>query len=377
MSYLRRDSLFLWFLILTLNVACSTDVISSAEEVNSEEILFPLDKTISIENAQVELFLRKADYSSGFSSPSCIRDYAVESGYRMDYPVSYSIAVPNDVSVSLSIYTNESEKCSFAFVNKTSDSYYEITNLVPGVIYYYDAKDVAGNIMYKDSLKVTGNVRMIKMENQKNVRDIGGWQTRNGNSIVYGKIFRGSAFKDISEQEHNIINQLGINTEIDLRSNEELLLNDDNPTNDKNYSLLGGQVNYYHYPMPLSGFYLEDQVYLSVFKTVLEKLTQENVIYIHCAGGADRTGSIMLMLESLLDVSDSEMAKDYELTSFAPLYYDKDNYRTCNKCQKTFNHFADIAGSEGTTCEITTRYMMSLGVTLDEIERFRNIMLKR
>ena len=41
------------------------------------------------------------------------------------------------------------------------------------------------------------------------------------------------------------------------------------------------------------------------------------MIYFHCHGGADRTGTLAFLLEGLLGVSESDMAKDFELTTYS------------------------------------------------------------
>lgn len=39
-------------------------------------------------------------------------------------------------------------------------------------------------------------------------------------------------------------------------------------------------------------------------------------MYLHCVGGADRTGTLAFLIEALVGVSESDLSKDYELTSF-------------------------------------------------------------
>ncbi len=39
-------------------------------------------------------------------------------------------------------------------------------------------------------------------------------------------------------------------------------------------------------------------------------------VYMHCWGGADRTGTVAFILEGLCGVSEADLAIDYELTSF-------------------------------------------------------------
>lgn len=48
----------------------------------------------------------------------------------------------------------------------------------------------------------------------------------------------------------------------------------------------------------------------------MQSLRDGKKVVFHCNYGADRTGSFAFMLEGLLGVSESDMAKDYEMTSY-------------------------------------------------------------
>lgn len=333
-------------------------------------------KHFLVENEAVNKYLNEADYH-GFKG-SVITEYAVESGFRMDWPreFSFSTLPRNAEEVYYKIW--ECWTDVLLFEGKGTPSHIEgiLNHLQPGSAYIYELTGLDMTPIVKDSLQLDGGVRMIRANNTLNIRDIGGWQTTDGKRVKYGRIFRGGRFRDVTGEDVSLlIDQLGINVEIDLRSEEELKLDDEDASNDLNYPILGDNILYYSFPMPLSGFINKDTVYLSVFRTVLSSLKQGKNVYIHCAGGADRTGTIILMLEALLGMEDSEMAKDYELTSFAPGYYDKNNYRYLDRCTSTFDHFSAISGKKGTTKEITTCYLLLQGVTQEEIDSFRAIML--
>lgn len=45
-------------------------------------------------------------------------------------------------------------------------------------------------------------------------------------------------------------------------------------------------------------------------------LSEGKAVYLHCVGGADRTGTLAFLIEALVGVSESDLSKDYELTSF-------------------------------------------------------------
>jgi hypothetical protein len=87
----------------------------------------------------------------------------------------------------------------------------------------------------------------------------------------------------------------------------------------------------------------------------------------HCTHGKDRTGTVCYLLEALLGVSDSDLRKDYELSVFT---YSKLDF-------EEFAVFVDrIDRMEGArTQEKVEGYLLSVGVTADEIASIRSIYL--
>ena len=87
----------------------------------------------------------------------------------------------------------------------------------------------------------------------------------------------------------------------------------------------------------------------------------------HCAGGADRTGTLSFLLHALLGVGMSDLIRDYELTSFANL--------PRSRCADYFRKFLEILnafdGSEGTINDKAENYLRSIGVTDGELATIR------
>lgn len=115
---------------------------------------------------------------------------------------------------------------------------------------------------------------------------------------------------------------------------------------------------------------LDGDTHCRSFLWILEKLKEGRNIYFHCAKGADRTGTLAFLLEGLLGVKESDIAKDYELTSFFEL-------RARNGSD--YRGLADAVDkklSGSTLCAKCEDYFLRHGATMDQIEEFRTIMLE-
>nr|MCQ2450295.1 tyrosine-protein phosphatase [Clostridia bacterium] len=208
--------------------------------------------------------------------------------------------------------------------------------------------------------------RVMKIDGIYNVRDLGGYTTPNGTTLQ-GKIFRGSEMNG----SHNIAltpagddymsNVLGIKTDLDLR----------NPA-DSGYT----------YVSPISSAnlqYVSIAAYDSAFKQtdlyrqIFSMMSYESnyPFYVHCWGGADRTGTVCFLVNALLGVDEETLVKDYEFTSYA-IFGMRDSTGT----EYNFSGFLEELKSYpgATLAEKTENYMLSIGVTADEIYNIRAIM---
>ena len=106
-------------------------------------------------------------------------------------------------------------------------------------------------------------------------------------------------------------------------------------------------------------------------------------IFFHCIGGADRTGSLAYVLNGVLGVERADLERDWEST----FYPDIPNVVT-NDTGKPFingtywrssqhfdDGFAKYAVPGDTLRDRIERYLLACGVTKEEIEKVREIML--
>ena len=122
---------------------------------------------------------------------------------------------------------------------------------------------------------------------------------------------------------------------------------------------------------------------VSCFRTVLSKLTDNKIVLFHCNEGCDRTGSFAFVLGAILGMSESDLAKDYELSSL--YFYARQRNGTYKAPDyDTTNGYGNYRGMieyinntySGTTInDKVTNALIALGVTQDEISQFKNLML--
>lgn len=257
----------------------------------------------------------------------------------------------------------------------------ELANLVPGCHYTYKVyRKSDSEIKGQGGFFTNGALHQVFFEKDvRNGRDLGGWKTLEGKTVQYGKLYRGgqigSSYMNSTGKAEMLAE--GIKAEIDLREK------DDVPSS----SPLGSSIDFCA-PGFESGYVdgmLEgnpDGV-KACFEFTVNCLRNNKPVYFHCAAGRDRTGTMAILFLGLLGVREGDIAKDYELTYFSPeewsmqkidgvMVYnhtrDVETYVATVKYLAAFDNSSFKAGVE--------KYLLSIGVSQDDIDSFRNLMLK-
>ena len=180
-------------------------------------------------------------------------------------------------------------------------------NEVPNVLTPFASGGKAGTLKPLDALRW---IRTSAGATAWNVRDLGGWAC-DGGTVKYGLLIRGG--KLAAADRAVLVGDLGIQHDLDLRGREGGG-SDDEP--DMTESPLGSDVWYtrtqqyaWYALTPVATW----QAYL---RCVIDAVTHREPVYFHCTAGADRTGTLACVLEGLLGMSQSDIDKDYELTTF-------------------------------------------------------------
>lgn len=218
--------------------------------------------------------------------------------------------------------------------------------------------------------------RVLYAEGIVNIRDIGGYIGIYGKRTRQGRIYRSMGFEPMDmpdgakvaltgEGAKTLMDELCIKTELDIR----------------NYDIprvsIVERMNYIHYGLrPYTAFFEFSEQYLSCLRVFTK---EENYpIVFHCFGGADRTGTMALLLESILGYDDKTIINDYEFTSFS-------HYGLRDKHLTTETHSGDSingmltrieeAFSGKTIAERVVKYLLSIGLTEGEMDAIRRNML--
>lgn len=209
-----------------------------------------------------------------------------------------------------------SQIANYAPATAAVSNYKPIGQMAGGVMHYNEVPNVltpfasggkAGTLKPLDALRW---IRTSAGATAWNVRDLGGWPC-DGGTVKYGLLIRGG--KLAAADRDVLVGELGIQHDLDLRGREGGG-SDDEP--DMTGSPLGSDVWYtrtqqyaWYALTPVATW----QAYL---RCVIDAVTHREPVYFHCTAGADRTGTLACVLEGLLGMSQSDIDKDYELTTF-------------------------------------------------------------
>lgn len=170
--------------------------------------------------------------------------------------------------------------------------------------------------------------RRLDIPGVLNVRDLGGYLTKEGLVTKWRRLLRGDGLHRLTPEGLELLNSEGLTSVIDLRSQAEL---DEEP----NPYLDQGQVGFYHKPIygdlapalmatheaagddPLIGFYLTALLERAeAIREILATIASapKGAILFHCTAGKDRTGLIAALLLEIAKVDRETILADYALT---------------------------------------------------------------
>ena len=256
-------------------------------------------------------------------------------------------------------------------IGKTVDgtTYY---NEVPNVATPFASTNTAGTLKPLDKLRWLNTTVALATGDEIypkgiNTRDLGGW-TCDGGTVKYGMLVRGGEPNEVDKDL--MTNIVGIKSELYLL-----------PISEQKSQVSVWGVDMYYNPTQ-NDFIWYDITHIELWRfylrTVFDSVSHGKPLYFHCGIGADRTGTVAVMLLALLGVSQSDIDKDYELTNFyvvdpnSPRRRDVLQYKNYISAIKAVPL---VGGLSDTFANHAISFALSLGFTTDEINAYRTAMI--
>jgi hypothetical protein len=282
-------------------------------------------------------------------------------------PITYTLYLSEDTTIS----------ASEALVSGISDTQFNAWNLKINTQYYW--------IILVHGLDTTGVdfrsptfpfktpdlwPRMIRVDTTTNVRDIGGRTNMDGKMIGQGLFYRSAELKKykITATGLDQLKRLGIVCEIDLRNSNE------------NPQIVMPWLNRFIRPVTVDGGGIESYysglvntptTYRDVFKEMA--INQNYPMFLHCRIGADRTGTVVAVLEALLGCTELQISQDFIWTSLS-LNCRRDTTKAEWKDAINYLKSFDKDGSPSVQ-QGCWNYLQSIGVSVNELISIRKIFL--
>lgn len=164
--------------------------------------------------------------------------------------------------------------------------------------------------------------RKLPLEQGSNFRDVGGYVTKDGRTVRWGRAFRSGAMPLLTEADYALLGGLGLDAVVDLRSLEERSLTDDK-IDDRTGAMFIS--NDYSLRTLFAAFQegsgehmykgMETMLAPQLRSLYRRIMAEEGAVLYHCSAGQDRTGIATALLYDLLGVDRETILKDYHLST--------------------------------------------------------------
>lgn len=190
--------------------------------------------------------------------------------------------------------------------------------------------------------------REVKLQGAINFRDVGGYATKDGRHVKWGKIYRSAALNNLSDADLIKLQRLSIAFVDDFRGPFEVKQAPDKiPANATRIALPSGSehigdTNFSKNMMTgnrdslMLSFYSNTTSFANRYKPMFDELLQLNkdsALLFHCTAGKDRTGIAAALILYALGVKEEMIMQDYMATNY---YRTAENEKAIKGMIKTY-----------------------------------------
>lgn len=358
---------------------------------------------VTYEDKTFKEYTKIFDYYGGFDGENLTWDNWETDWPDGDKPQSYSLRWKKEDMESGKMALHLEDELGWSGDREIAEGarYVNITNLVPNDKYTFKVTTASGKVLTQGEFTTTGTIHqcffsgdiqkkkgvILKGEGARNCRDLGGWKTEDGKTVKYRMVYRGGRLNEkwkpypLNAQGEQEVLFEGIGAELDLRGNSDVI----------HEPAVAGLLHCS--PVIEQGgktMLVSDAAKTrECFEFVVNCLRQGKPVHFHCSLGRDRTGTLSILLMGLLGVREGDIAKEYELTYFAPVGYSVSSSDKSSNTKPLFKntrkewvysdvvpYFWELAG-DGTFAQGVENYLLNVaGVSQKDIDDFRSMMLE-
>jgi len=244
-----------------------------------------------------------------------------------NYVIKWEIFPPMDGTVK--IY-EASQPDSFNLSSPIAET--EISKGFKDIFLVQTAKRSYFKLIFNNKYSIITAERVIPMKGLFDFRDLGGYYTANGKQTRWGKLYRSSSLERATLEDAKGLNNLGIQTVIDFRSDKE---RHDFPSKyvasqTFNFPLRGNPYNVFSSSIlskkmkvgdikvlaqDLFSFYIENNsdYFIKMFDILLD--VNNYPVLVHCFSGSDRSAAAAALILAALDIDSDQIVNDYLLSN--------------------------------------------------------------
>lgn len=186
--------------------------------------------------------------------------------------------------------------------------------------------------------------RLVRLEGVQNFRDVGGYVTKDGTTVKWGKIFRSAVIDKLTDADVILLENKHVHYVVDFRGNAEAAKAPDRLPENTVYLLLpagstsGNMSQFFRQQTEgesiMLAFYGNTETLIARYKPFFQQLLQlpdGEALLFHCTAGKDRTGMAAALLLHALGVNLDTIMEDYTATN---VYWRAEKERSMMEMEK-------------------------------------------